>query len=100
MEKMETIRRLTRWKIARVTLIGLATVAGSNLIAQTEPTATRTFIYSAKYVCKDVPVPSTEPCTTAGACRSSHGRECSSLRLDERIKVGIKVIEAHGLWQS
>ncbi len=50
MEKMETIRRLTRWKIARVTLIGLATVAGSNLIAQTEPTATRTFIYSANLV--------------------------------------------------
>ena len=47
---METIRKLTRWKIARVTLIGLATVAGSSLTAQTEPTATRTFIYSANGV--------------------------------------------------
>ena len=96
MEKMETIRRLTRWKIARVTLIGLATVAGSNLIAQTEPTATRTFIYSAKYVCKDVPVPSTEPALRLGpaALRTVVNVHHSG---DERIKVGIKVIEAHGL---
>lgn len=96
MKKMETIRRRTKWKIARVTLIGLATVAGSNLIAQTEPTATRTFTYSAKYVCKDVPVPATEPALRLGpaALRTVVNVHHSG---QERIKVGIKVIEAHGL---
>ena len=96
---METIRKLTRWKIARVTLIGLATVAGSSLTAQTEPTATRTFLYSAKYVCKDLPVPATEPPLRLGP---------AALRTvvnvhhwgEERIKVGIKVIEARSLGDS
>ena len=96
---METNPKLTRWKIARVTLMGLATVMGTGLLAQTEPTATRTFIYSAKYVCQDVPALSTEPPLRLGP---------AALRTvvnvhhwgEQRIKVGIKVIEARGLGDS